>query len=120
MNVWVGGWGGIPTPSTVFPAQMEVDHVRISRLREWPTQAALQIANPKPTYSSSGVIAVELADFDVGARVEVSDGGLLVETLASAPFRFRTAALPRGAHRLTFVGTDGTRTASGELAMTIQ
>jgi len=120
MNAWVGGWGGIPGPSTIFPASIEVDHLRISRLREWTTPAVIQIDQPKATYARSGAIDVELADFDALARVEVWDGDSLVETLTKPPFRFAPKALAPAAHKLTFVGTDGSRTATTVLDVVIE
>ena len=119
MNAWVGGWGGTPGPSTTFPAHLEVDHFRVHRLHEWVTPPSVQIANPKTTYSSKGEIAVELADFERGARVDVTEGGSVIATLTAAPFRFGVRALSLGSHQLRFVGTDGSRTASATLAVTI-
>jgi beta-glucanase (GH16 family) len=119
MNAWVGGWGGTPTPMTSFPAHLEVDHLRVYRLREWVTAPSIQIVNPETTYRSTADITVELADFDMGTRVEVAEGDRVIATLVAPPFRFRAGALSRGAHQLTFVGTGGSRTASAMLAVTI-
>jgi len=119
MNAWVGGWGGTPNPATIFPAGIEVDHVRISRLREWSAAPAIRVDDPRPKVLLSGAIDVQLADFEGNARVEVWDGQELVETMTKPPFRFQPKGLSRAAHKLTFVGLDGARTAKTELDVTI-
>lgn len=119
MNAWVGGWGGTPGPGTILPSWIEVDHLRIHRLREWAADPAIQIDRPKTKYPAAGAIDVELADFDAGARVEVWDGDVLVETMAKPPFRFLPHKLTRSAHKLTFRGTDGAREATTSLDVTI-
>ena len=119
MNAWVGGWGGTPKPATAFPAGVEVDYLRIYRLREWSTAPAIAIADPKSKYPLTGAISVELADYEPGARVEVRDGATLVATMTKPPFRFPTANLSRSAHELTFTGTDGARMASTSISITV-
>jgi beta-glucanase (GH16 family) len=119
MNAWVGGWGGTPVPETIFPARIEVDYFRVSRLDKWLAEPAIQIDRPKKKYATKDTITVEIADFDTGARVEVWEGGELLQTMSKAPFRYEPKALSRAAHALRFVGTDGVRTATTSLEITI-
>ncbi len=120
MNAWVGGWGGTPGPATIFPANLEVDYVRISRLGTWSTEPLIRIANPKKKMAGSETIDVELADFGDGAHVEVWEGPTLVGRLRTPPFRFESKALPPGPHPLTFVGTDGERRATTSIDVTVE
>jgi len=119
LNAWVGGWGGDPSPATQFPASLEVDYLRVQRLATWQVDPAIRVAKPKPSYGARETIAIEIADFDDGATVEMREGDRTVATLAAPPFRFPVAALSHGDHVLTFHATDGSRAASVELAVTI-
>lgn len=119
MNAWVGGWGGTPSAATQFPAELEVDYLRIYRLSEWLTEPVIRVVDPKEKVAASETIDVELADFGAGAQVEVREGAALVGRLATPPFRLRAGALKAGPHSLMFVGTDGARTASASLEVTI-
>jgi beta-glucanase (GH16 family) len=112
INAWVGGWGGAPSASTKFPAELELEHFRIYRAREWLVPPSIRVRNLRERYSVGDAIPLELADFDRGARVEVWEGGELRETLNAPPFRYRPRSLTRAEHTLDFVATDGKRTAS--------
>jgi beta-glucanase (GH16 family) len=120
MNAWVGGWGGTPTATTKFPANIEVDYLRIYRWSEWATAPLIRIVDPRTSVSAGDLIVLELADFEVGAHVEVREGETVVETLKTPPFRFAASHLKRGAHRLTFVGADGVRSATTSLDVTVE
>ncbi len=90
------------------------------RLRDDRAPAAIRLPDPRPRYSRSATIDIEIADFDQDAHVEVWDGDTKVETLAKAPFQYRTEKLKPGSHTLRFVGADGTRLASTSNDVVIQ
>lgn len=118
MNSWVGGWAGDVSPSTKFPAELEVDWFRIYRPRVWLTEPSIRVGNLRERYSVGDFLHVEIADFDAGAKVEMWEGaagtGRLVTTLTKPPFRFSARPLGRGARDVTFVAHDrsGARRAS--------
>lgn len=119
LNAWVGGWGGQPSPSTIFPASFEVDWFRVYRMRDWPVPPSIRLAKPKQRYELDEAIAIELADFERSARVEVWEGSSLLATLDRPPFALPAKVLGIGEHALTVTGADGTRraTMSVELAV---
>jgi beta-glucanase (GH16 family) len=119
MNAWVGGWGGTPGPATQFPASMEVDYLRIWRLGTSTVPSAVRISNARGSYAAGETIDVEVADFDAPAHVDVWDSGTRVATLDTPPFRFPARHLARTRHGLTFTASDGARTASTTLDVTI-
>jgi beta-glucanase (GH16 family) len=119
MNGWVGGWGGDPASTTQLPASIEIDYLRIYRLGTWVVPAAIRVANVQASYATGDTVDLELADFEAGAHVDVSEGSTKLGTLAKPPFRFMPSKLALGAHTLTFTGTDGSRTAATTLAVTI-
>lgn len=106
MNSWVGGWAGDPSPSTIFPAEFEVDWFRVYRPRVWPTEPSIRVGNLRERYSVGDYLHVEVADFDAGASVEMWEGGRLVTTIAKPPFRFSARPLGKGARNVTFVASD--------------
>lgn len=119
MNAWVGGWAGTPGPATQLPAAMEIDYLRIWRLGRSPAPAAIRISGGKSSYGAGETIDVEVADFDAPAHVEVWDDTTRVASLDTVPFRFSTRQLARTTHSLTFIASDGARTASTTLAVMI-
>lgn len=122
MNAWVGGWGGTPSPSTIFPANIEVDYVRIERPSEWLTEPRIRIADPKNKLSREATVDAELADFGADAHVEVREGASLVARLDAPPFRLQAKTLVRGSHALTFAGEShegGVRRAATSLEVTV-
>ena len=119
INSWVGGWAGAPSPETVFPAHFEVDYFRIYRLGAWGADPSIRATNPAASYSTGDTIDVAIADFDAGAWVEVHEGDQLLQTMTTPPFDFQPKSLARGAHSLTFVGSDGARSASLSMNVTI-
>jgi beta-glucanase (GH16 family) len=120
MNAWVGGWGGTPNVATQFPAQLEIDYVRIWRLADWIVPPSIRVVDPRPKVSATGAITVELADFDIDAHVEVREGDAVIARLDKPPFVLAASALTSGRHALSFVAIDGgARTASTTLDVTV-
>lgn len=115
MNSWVGGWAGDVSPSTVFPAEFEVDYFRVYRPKVWLTDPSIRVGNARDRYSVGDTIQVEIADFDADVQVEMwdgspSQGGRLVRTMTKAPFHFSPRELTKSMHSLTFVAKDGSGT----------
>jgi hypothetical protein len=119
MNVWVGGWGGMPRPETVFPAGFEVDYFRVYRHGAWLTDPKIRVRAPRPSYSVGDTVDVEIADFDRGAFVEVREGARLVDTLVKPPYRLSARRVGKGRHALSFVATDGARRATTSLELDV-
>jgi beta-glucanase (GH16 family) len=120
LNAWVGGWGGRPSPATIFPANFEIDWFRMYRMKEWPVDPAIRVAKAKSKYKVDEKIRVELADLERSARVEVWDGRDLVTTIEHAPFEIEARRLGTGKHTLAFVGTDGARKATTSIDVVIE
>lgn len=120
INAWVGGWGGQPSSATIFPARFEVDSFRVYRMKEWPVAPTVRVASPKATYVSDETIDIEIADFDRTARVEVRERGELLATMSRPPFSFAAKNLGRGEHTLSIVATDGARTATTSVVVTVR
>ncbi len=119
MNAWVGGWGGTPTASTLFPAELEVDYLRISRLRTWLTDPQIRVVGRTKNLRVTEKLSAELADFGERAHVEVWEGAELLVRRMTPPFELTGAELGRGTHSLRFVGTDGVRSAATALDVTV-
>jgi hypothetical protein len=111
MNAWVGGWGGMPSAATPFPAGIAIEHVRIQRITPWPVEPGIRVLAPRRDYGPGQPVDVAIADFDSPAAVEVREGSRLLATLRSPPFRFPVDGLTAGPHELTFEATDGQRAA---------
>lgn len=110
INGYVGGWAQPPLPATKFPVTFEVDYMRVYRVDGLIADPVMQIANPATTYKKANVITVALANYDEAcAHVEMYDGDKLFWTTSTAPYKFRLNRLSVGAHKLTFVATDGVR-----------
>ncbi|OJY28527.1 MAG: hypothetical protein BGO98_05500 [Myxococcales bacterium 68-20] len=120
LNAWVGGWGGLPSPSTIFPASFEIDWFRVYRMKEWPVAPTIRVAKAKRRYESGDAIAVELADFERNARVEVWEGSSLIATLTRPPFMLSARNIGVGEHTLTLVGTDGARRATTSIDLVVR
>jgi beta-glucanase (GH16 family) len=118
-NAWVGGWGGTPSPSTIFPATMEIEYFRIYRTGEWLVPPTARITNARDRVSVGDTIDVDIADFDLDPKVEVWDGDKRVQTLTKPPFKYQPKGVTHGVHTFKFVATDGDRRAETSLTCTI-
>lgn len=121
INSWVGGWGGTPPDSTKTPITFEVDYMRVYRVDGLIADPAIHIVNTATEYARKDAIRVAVANFDEAcAHVEMYDGDTLVRTTSAAPYRFSLARLTPGAHKLTFVATDGARRTTTQLDVKIR
>ncbi len=121
MNSWVGGWAGPPPVTTLMPVTFEVDYFRVYRVDGLIADPEIHLVNPADHYARTDAIRVAAANFDeVCAHVEMYDGGALVNTTSTAPYRFSLARLASGPHALMFVATDGARRTSTTLQTRIQ
>lgn len=121
INGWVGGWVGAPTERTPFPTTFEVDYVRVYRVDGLVADPVVWLLSSRTSYSPSEKIEVAIANFDEAcAHVTMYDGDAKIRTLSSRPFRYPLSSLARGAHRLSFVATDGVRSTSSSIEVQIE
>ncbi|MBS2012058.1 MAG: glycoside hydrolase family 16 protein [Deltaproteobacteria bacterium] len=121
VNGWAGGWIGEPDAATPLPATFDVDYMRVYRIDGEIADPEIKVVAPKPTYSRQNNLYVVAANFDEACfHVSMYDGATLVRKTAQRPFKFPTAKLTPGPHELRFEATDGVRTATTKISVTIQ
>lgn len=121
INGWVGGWVGMPIPTTPFPNTFEVDYVRIYRVDGVIAEPAIKVLTQKAAHAKTEAIDVALANFDEAcAHVSMYDGDVLMKTTSTRPYRFRLSALTSGKHTLSFVATDGERRTTAAVVTDIE
>jgi beta-glucanase (GH16 family) len=113
INTWIGGWGGTPTAATAFPVSFEVDYVHVYRVDGLVADPSVRLMNRRSgSYAKTDIVQVAIADFDEACtHVEMYDGTTRLKTTSTQPFRFPLSGLKAGAHKLSFVATDGARSA---------
>lgn len=118
INGWVGGWGASKTPAV--PTEFEVDWMRVYRLDGVIAEPTVRVLNARSAYARTDSIVVDPANFDEACFVvDVYEGTHLLGTLRRWPYRFETKNLAVGTHELTFVATDGLRSASATASFAV-
>lgn len=121
INGYVGGWAGPPNATTAFPVTFDVDYMRVYRVDGLIADPAIKVANTSSKLRKVDFIDVAVANFDEAcAHAEMYDGGTLVHTTSTAPYRFKVSRLATGSHQLKFVVTDGVRQATTTFDAQIQ
>lgn len=120
INGWVGGWGAITT-KPALPEEFEIDWIRVYRVDGLIADPELRVLNAKGEYTRAEVVDVEPANFDEACFVvEVYENAERIATLREWPYRFEMKKLGVGNHALSFVATDGVRSAKVELPITLK
>jgi len=124
LNLAVGGsWPGSPDSSTVLPAQLEIDYIRVYKRSTSAIRAA--ITAPAERATVSGNISVNVsASADLGvAKVDLNVDDLLVASDTIAPYSFylNTKTMSNGNHTLQAIVTDagGNSKASADVTVTV-
>lgn len=121
INAWVGGWGGAPTEATQFPVTFEVDYFRIYRVDGLIADPLVKIMNKKSVYAKADRVQLAVANFDEAcAQLSIYDGPTLIKTTSTRPFSVSLSQLKAGQHSLSFVATDGVRSAIASLETTTE
>jgi beta-glucanase (GH16 family) len=112
MGAWVGGWPGEPPATATWPTSFEIDYFRVTRTGGVIGEPELIIANPKERYFRDESLEFQLANFDEACtQIDVYEDEWRLAKRTTAPLRLPLEKISHGEHTLTFVATDGDRTA---------